>query len=79
MKRILHIVFGAVAQVIVGVLLLAATLAQTVYWLWITPPNVKTVFIVSMEALAFASYAIIATGFAVIWLDARTPDAEAPV
>lgn len=75
MKRTLHTVFGAVAQVIVGVLLLAATATQTIYWLWITPPNVKAVFIVSMEALAFASYAIIATGFAVIWLDDRTPDA----
>lgn len=74
MKYLLQCAFGAVGQVIVGALLLAATAAQTVYWLWVAPPTVKVVFIVSMEALAFSAYAIIATGLAVMWLDERTPD-----
>lgn len=72
---LLHVLFGAVAQVIVGVFCFLITAGQTVYWLAITPPTVKAVFIVSMEALFFASYGIVATGLAVIWLDGRTPDA----
>lgn len=70
----MHTLFGAVAQVCVGVLCFLVTLAQTIYWLTVTPPDVKAVFIVSMEALFFASYGIVATGLSVIWLNARTPD-----
>jgi hypothetical protein len=73
MTNYLEVAFGAWAQVAVGAMLFAATVAQTFYWLVITPPTVKAVFIVSMEALAFAAYAIVATGLAVIWLDKRTP------
>lgn len=59
---VLRICFGAVAQVIVGILFFVLAIVQTIYWLWITPPTVKALFIVSMEALLFASYGIIATG-----------------
>lgn len=59
---------------IVGALCFVLTVMQTVYWLVIEPPTVRAVFIVSMEALGFAAYAIVATGLAVIWLDKRTPD-----
>jgi hypothetical protein len=70
----LEILFGAVAQVVVGVFCLVITIGQSIYWLLIEPPTVRAVFIVSMEALAFAAYAIMATGLAVLWLDKRTPD-----
>lgn len=58
----LNVVFGAKAQVVMGIILFFATLLQTIYWLAITPPSVKAVFIVSMEALFFAAYGIMATG-----------------
>lgn len=60
--HLLRVAFGAKAQVVVGVLFLAATAFQWSYWTWITRPTVNAVFQVSMEALAFASYAVIATG-----------------
>jgi len=62
LDKFTQVVFGAKAQVVVGILFLAATIAQTIYWTWITPPTVRAIFLVSMEALAFASYSIIATG-----------------
>jgi hypothetical protein len=62
MKKILNALFGAKAQVIVGVIFLIVTAIQTYYWLVVTPPTVKAVFIVSMEALFFAGYAVVATG-----------------
>lgn len=58
----LRTLFCAKAQVAVGILLFAATIAQTIWWLAISPPTVRAVFIVSMEALAFAAYGIVATG-----------------
>lgn len=57
-----QLLFGAKAQVVVGVLMLLATGVQTAYWLVITPPTVLALFLVSMEALAFAGYAVVATG-----------------
>lgn len=39
-----------------------ATVIQTVYWTVITKPTVSAVFLVSMEALFFAAYGVIATG-----------------
>lgn len=69
-----EVVFGAYGQVFVGAIMVVATILQTVYWLAIEPPTVRAVFIVSMEALLFAGYAVMATGFAVIWLNKRTPD-----
>lgn len=62
MKNLLNILFGAKAQVIVGVLFLLATIVQSWYWGVHTKPSTTAIFWVSMEALAFASYAIIATG-----------------
>lgn len=50
------------AQVIVGCLFLAATAVQSWYWLIVSKPNATAIFIVSMEALAFAAYAVIGTG-----------------
>jgi DNA-binding CsgD family transcriptional regulator len=61
-REVLRCLFGARAQVVVGVLMLAATIAQTVYWTLVTPPTVMAVFLVSMEALAFAGFGVIATG-----------------
>jgi membrane protein implicated in regulation of membrane protease activity len=61
-KQILSIVFGAAAQVLVGIAFLVATIYQTWYWGIHTKATVDALFYVSMEALAFASYAIIATG-----------------
>jgi hypothetical protein len=58
----LQLVFGARAQVAVGALFVVLTIFQTIYWLGITPATTQAVFIVSMEALAFAAYGIIATG-----------------
>jgi len=55
-------IFGAHGQVVVGVIFVLATIAQTIYWTAITPPTVQAIFLVSMEALAFAAYSIIATG-----------------
>lgn len=75
MRWILDCAFGAVAQVIVGLSLVVLTAVQSFYWLVITPPTVRAVFIVSMEALFFAAYGIIATGLSVLWLDKKTPDA----
>lgn len=48
--------FGARAQFVVGVVFLLATVLQTLYWTIITPPTVMAVFLVSMEALLFASF-----------------------
>lgn len=58
----LQIAFGAHAQVATGVLFLVLTAVQSFYWLVITPATTKAVFIVSMEALGFAAYGVIATG-----------------
>lgn len=58
----LGLVFGAKAQVVLGAVLFVVTAAQTFWWLVVTPPTVRAVFIVSMEALFFAAYGIIATG-----------------
>lgn len=58
----LNTIFGATAQVIVGVIFAVLTAIQTFYWLVITPPTVMAVFLVSMEALGFTAYGVIATG-----------------
>ena len=58
----LSLVFGAKAQVVMGVVMLLATAAQTYYWVIVSKPSTDAVFYVSMEALLFASYGVIATG-----------------
>jgi hypothetical protein len=67
--------FGAYGQVVVGTLMVTFTITQTLYWEYVTPPTLNVVFLVSMEALLFAGYAVVATGLAVLWLNKRTPDA----
>lgn len=73
MRSGVRILFGAWAQVIVGALMVALTTIELVIW-W--TPNLRQIFILSIEALYFAAYAIAATGLAVLWLDERTPNAE---
>lgn len=41
--------------------MLLLTILQTIYWLAISKPDSTAIFIVSMEALAFAAYGVIAT------------------
>lgn len=74
--RFLEVCFGAIGQIVVGVLMVLVTTVQTAYWLLIEPPTVKAVFIVSMEALYFAAYSVVAVGLSVIWLNKRTPDRD---
>jgi len=57
----LKILFGAKAQGIVGVIFLVAVAVQWFYFTAIAPPTVNAVFHVSMEALLFAAYSVIAT------------------
>ena len=59
---IIKAVFGAKAQVAVGVLFTGATLFQA--WLWgiHTKPSATGIFWLSIEALLFASYGVVATG-----------------
>lgn len=57
--------FSAHAQVAVGLLLVVVTLVQWTYWTVVTPPSVNAVFQVSMEALLFAAYAILATALGI--------------
>lgn len=75
MSRFLEYAFSAVAQIVVGVMMVLLTTIQTVYWLFVEKPTTKAVFIVSMEALYFAAYGVVATALSVIWLNKRTPDA----
>jgi membrane protein implicated in regulation of membrane protease activity len=60
-KKFWQIIFGAKAQIVMGILFLVAVVVQWFYWTVITQPTVVAVFHISMEALAFAAYAIIAT------------------
>ncbi len=57
----LGVLFGAKAQGAVGIAFLLAVCVQWFYWTAVTSPTVSAVFHVSMEALAFAAYSIIAT------------------
>jgi len=61
-NRLVRLTFGAKTQVLMGVFFLVITVTQTAWWLGVQPPTVRVVFIVSMEALFFAAYAVIATG-----------------
>jgi hypothetical protein len=60
-SRVTQAIFGAKGQLFVGILLFILTVIQTAYWELVTPPTVNAIFLVSMEALAFASYGIVAT------------------
>jgi hypothetical protein len=74
-RKTVGCLFGATAQVVVGCLMVLATTLQTIWWSAFRPPTVRAVFLVSMEALYFAAYSVIAVGMSVIWLNNRTPDA----
>lgn len=62
MRGVLELAFGAAAQIVMGVAFFIATAVQTYYWTVVTPPTVAAVFLVSMEALFFTSFGVIATG-----------------
>lgn len=74
MQRVVNCLFGAVAQIIVGGAFVFLTSFQG--WLWgiHSHPNAKAIFWISIEALYFASYGVMAVGFGMIWLNAKTPD-----
>jgi hypothetical protein len=72
-RRVVELAFGAHAQVVMGLVFVVITTIELVLW-W--KPTLQQIFIVSMEALYFASYAVMATGFAVLWLDKRTPGGD---
>jgi hypothetical protein len=75
-ERALVCVFGAHGQLVVAILLVLLTTFQTWWWLGPGgPPSKTAIFVVSMEALYFAAFAIAASAFAVMWLDKRTPGA----
>ncbi len=59
-------VFGGWAQVAAGVAFSLLTIVQSFYWLVLASPSNTAIFIVSMEALAFASYVTIGNGFGVL-------------
>lgn len=59
-----EMLFGARAQLWVGVLLVVITVGQWTYWS-IYGASVQAVFHVSMEALLFAAYAILATALGI--------------
>lgn len=59
---VLNALFCGKGQVVAGIVMLVATIVQTIYWTLLEAPTVMAVFLVSMEALAFAAYAVIATG-----------------
>lgn len=55
-------IFGARAQVSVGGIFVAATLFQGWFWGVHGQPSTSAIFWLSIEALLFASYAVVATG-----------------
>ena len=61
-KRVALTVFGGHGQVVVGVLFCAITVFQA--WLWgiRAKPGSTAIFWLSIEALFFAAYAVVATG-----------------
>lgn len=58
--------FGAKAQIVVGLVFIVLTTVETVLW-W--PFTVKTVGILSVEALFFAAYGVVATGIALLGVE----------
>lgn len=59
-ERVLHVLFGARAQIVVGVLFVTATAFQAVWWGFLKNPSTEAIFWLSIEALFFAAFAIIA-------------------
>lgn len=59
---VLRVLFGARAQIVVGSLFVVATAFQAVWWGFVTRPTIDALFWLSIEALFFAAYAVVATG-----------------
>lgn len=55
-------VFGARAQVVVGAAFVVATAFQAVWWGAVSRPSTEAIFWLSVEALFFAAYGVMATG-----------------
>lgn len=62
LDRIVSIVFGAKAQVVVGVLFTLTALALWGFYTFFAAPTVRVVFHISMLFGVAATYAIVATG-----------------
>ena len=62
MGRVLGVLFGAKSQVCVGVLCFLVGVCAWLYWSFVTPPTVTSVFQISMFYGQVACYAIVATG-----------------
>lgn len=55
--------FGAKGQIAVGIVVTGATIFQAVWWGFVDgPPGTTAIYWLSVEALLFAAYGIIATG-----------------
>lgn len=68
-RQIVYWTFGGWGQIAVGILFTIVTAYQC--WLWgiHTKPSTSAVFWVSMEALGFAAYAVIATGVGILHIE----------
>ena len=53
--------FGAKGQLVFGIILVLVTLVQAWYWGIHTKPSAGGIFWLSVEALLFSAYAIVAT------------------
>jgi len=75
MRWVVNCLFGAAAQVAVGAMLVLVTSFQA--WLWGVHgrPDAAAIFWISIEALYFASYGVMAVGFGMLWLNKKTPSA----
>jgi hypothetical protein len=60
-KRAARIVFGAHGQLAVGILTFVVAVAAWLYWSFVAPPTVGTVFHISMFFGCVACYSIVAT------------------
>lgn len=56
------LIFGAKAQVVVGILFVVATAFQAVWWGFVSKPSTTAIFWLSIEALFFAAYAVMSGG-----------------
>lgn len=62
MKPALQLLFGAKAQVAVGAAFVLVTCFQAYWWGIHSKPSAVAIFWLSIEALLFASYGVVATG-----------------
>lgn len=58
-----QLIFGAKGQIAVGIIVTIATIFQAIWWGFVeAPPGTTAIYWLSVEALLFAAYGIIATG-----------------